>query len=196
MGPGTSHLGERAAALVDGELGDAERERALAHVAVCESCRSEVEAQRRLKARLDSLHAVEAPSGLESRLLALAVPLTPPLPPAQPGPGPFPNPWTLGPPTAPVGFAVSHGGPARAAMRTGPRRRRPLLAAAATAAVAGVAAFAVVSAGPGPQRTVDPGADVFVVEHVSSTRGPLADPAAGTLPVPAASADSDIPGER
>ncbi|KRC95540.1 anti-sigma factor [Streptomyces sp. Root264] len=43
------HLGDRLSALVDGELGHDTRERVLAHVATCPKCKSEVDAQRRLK---------------------------------------------------------------------------------------------------------------------------------------------------
>ncbi|MFD9392927.1 zf-HC2 domain-containing protein [Streptomyces sp. NPDC060000] len=43
------HLGDRLSALVDGELGHDTRERVLAHVATCPRCKSEVDAQRRLK---------------------------------------------------------------------------------------------------------------------------------------------------
>ncbi|MGW1543903.1 anti-sigma factor family protein [Streptomyces sp. NPDC002309] len=43
------HLGDRLAALVDGELGHDTRERVLAHVATCAKCKVEVDAQRRLK---------------------------------------------------------------------------------------------------------------------------------------------------
>jgi hypothetical protein len=43
------HLGDRLAALVDGELGHATRERVLAHLATCPRCKAEADAQRRLK---------------------------------------------------------------------------------------------------------------------------------------------------
>ena len=43
------HLGDRLAALVDGELGHDTRERVLAHLATCPKCKSEADAQRRLK---------------------------------------------------------------------------------------------------------------------------------------------------
>ncbi|MFG2459205.1 anti-sigma factor family protein [Streptomyces sp. NPDC048523] len=43
------HLGDRLAALVDGELGHATRERVLAHLATCPKCKAEADAQRRLK---------------------------------------------------------------------------------------------------------------------------------------------------
>lgn len=49
------HLGERLSALVDGELGAAEHERALIHLAQCESCRFEADMTRRLKRRLNGL---------------------------------------------------------------------------------------------------------------------------------------------
>jgi hypothetical protein len=43
------HLGHRLAALVDGELGAGSRDRVLAHLATCERCKAEADAQRRLK---------------------------------------------------------------------------------------------------------------------------------------------------
>ncbi|MFD3842578.1 anti-sigma factor family protein [Streptomyces sp. NPDC058642] len=43
------HLGDRLAALVDGELGHETRERVLAHLATCARCKAEADAQRRLK---------------------------------------------------------------------------------------------------------------------------------------------------
>ncbi|WP_329413330.1 zf-HC2 domain-containing protein [Streptomyces sp. NBC_00704] len=43
------HLGDRLSALVDGELGHDTRERVLAHLATCAKCKTEVDAQRRLK---------------------------------------------------------------------------------------------------------------------------------------------------
>ncbi|GHC48205.1 anti-sigma factor family protein [Streptomyces flavofungini] len=43
------HLGDRLAALVDGELGHDARERVLAHIATCPKCKTEADAQRRLK---------------------------------------------------------------------------------------------------------------------------------------------------
>lgn len=43
------HLGDRLAALVDGELSHEARERVLAHLATCARCKAEADAQRRLK---------------------------------------------------------------------------------------------------------------------------------------------------
>ncbi|WP_433545833.1 anti-sigma factor family protein [Streptomyces sp. CA-294286] len=47
--PAEQHLGDRLAALVDGELGHDSRERVLAHLATCAKCKAEADAQRRLK---------------------------------------------------------------------------------------------------------------------------------------------------
>lgn len=75
------HLGELAAALVDGELGPAARELALAHLARCDACHAEVIAQRRLKARLGELRGgvTGLPPDLAARLAA--IPVDPPPPP-------------------------------------------------------------------------------------------------------------------
>ncbi|GAB3207759.1 Putative zinc-finger [Marinactinospora thermotolerans DSM 45154] len=67
-----NHLGERLSALVDGELGHAERDRALAHLAVCESCRFEADMLRRLKRRLTRLDPPEPSSDFMGRLAALS----------------------------------------------------------------------------------------------------------------------------
>jgi anti-sigma factor RsiW len=53
-----SHLGDTLSALVDGELGGAELDRANAHVAECGACRVEASALRRLKQELR--HMAEA----------------------------------------------------------------------------------------------------------------------------------------
>ncbi|MFJ3900922.1 anti-sigma factor family protein [Streptomyces sp. NPDC090025] len=72
------HLGDRLAALVDGELGHDARERVLAHLATCTRCKAEADAQRTLK----SVFAAAAPpppsAGLLARLQGL---------PGQPGGG-------------------------------------------------------------------------------------------------------------
>ena len=52
-----SHLGDRLSALVDGELGAAERDRAHAHLASCEQCRAEAAELRALKRKLRGLTA-------------------------------------------------------------------------------------------------------------------------------------------
>ncbi|MDA0563007.1 zf-HC2 domain-containing protein [Streptomonospora sp. S1-112] len=90
------HLGERLSALVDGELGHAERDRALIHLAGCENCRFEAEMLRQLKRRLHRLDTPEPSMDFLGRLSALSgppagPPADPPAagPPAMGGPGGF-----------------------------------------------------------------------------------------------------------
>ncbi|WP_432145419.1 anti-sigma factor family protein [Streptomyces sp. bgisy084] len=64
--PAEQHLGDRLAALVDGELGHDARERVLAHLATCGKCKAEADAQRRLK----NVFAQAAPPGPSEGLLA------------------------------------------------------------------------------------------------------------------------------
>ncbi|GAA0391135.1 zf-HC2 domain-containing protein [Streptomyces luteireticuli] len=64
--PAEQHLGDRLAALVDGELGHESRERVLAHLATCGKCKAEADAQRRLK----SVFAEAPPPPLSEALLA------------------------------------------------------------------------------------------------------------------------------
>lgn len=47
--PAEQHLGDRLAALIDGELKHDVRDRVLAHLATCPKCKAEADAQRRLK---------------------------------------------------------------------------------------------------------------------------------------------------
>ncbi|MGW0703951.1 zf-HC2 domain-containing protein [Streptomyces sp. NPDC002867] len=64
--PAEQHLGDRLAALVDGELKHDVRDRVLAHLATCPKCKAEADAQRRLK----SVFAQSAPPPLSAGLLA------------------------------------------------------------------------------------------------------------------------------
>ncbi|GDY56353.1 hypothetical protein SVIO_069760 [Streptomyces violaceusniger] len=69
--PAEQHLGDRLAALVDGELGHDARERVLAHLATCCKCKAEADAQRRLK-NVFAQTAPPAPSeGFLARLQGL-----------------------------------------------------------------------------------------------------------------------------
>ncbi|WP_433497916.1 anti-sigma factor family protein [Sphaerimonospora sp. CA-214678] len=82
-----SHLGERVSALIDGELGHTERERALAHLTFCADCRGEVEAMRALKNRLRAMDPPAMPADLTMSLLRMSEPGGP-LPPRM---RPFPD---------------------------------------------------------------------------------------------------------
>ncbi|WP_430625708.1 anti-sigma factor family protein [Streptomyces sp. NBC_01264] len=64
--PAEHHLGDRLAALVDGELSHDARERVLAHLATCARCKAEADAQRRLK----TMFVESAPPPLSAGLLA------------------------------------------------------------------------------------------------------------------------------
>ena len=66
-----SHLGQRLSALIDGELGHTQRERVLAHLARCESCRQEAAALRVLKQRMHALGEATANASLTDRLVAM-----------------------------------------------------------------------------------------------------------------------------
>ncbi|MFC7219853.1 anti-sigma factor family protein [Streptomyces polyrhachis] len=68
--PAEHHLGDRLAALIDGELGHDSRDRVLAHLATCRRCKAEADALRQLKSALAV--AVPPPSdGLLARLQGL-----------------------------------------------------------------------------------------------------------------------------
>jgi hypothetical protein len=67
-----THLGQRLSALIDEELDGAERDRALSHLARCESGRAEVSALRVLKRRMNALGETAADAELTGRLIGLA----------------------------------------------------------------------------------------------------------------------------
>ncbi len=91
-----THLGDRAAAFVDGQLTPESAERATAHLAACRPCRDLVELERLTKARLSALCGPDPTADLVGRLLAMGGP-SGPMPP-RPGhvPGtPRPQPVSL-----------------------------------------------------------------------------------------------------
>ena len=70
-----SHLGDRLSALVDGELSGAELDRAHAHLAGCEQCRTEAADLRALKRTLRALtDGAPAEAAMTSRLIAMTGP--------------------------------------------------------------------------------------------------------------------------
>ncbi|GAA2601678.1 anti-sigma factor family protein [Streptomyces axinellae] len=71
MTPAEHHLGDRLAALVDGELGHDARERVLSHLATCRSCKAEADAQRRLKNVFADTAPPPPSDGLLARLQGL-----------------------------------------------------------------------------------------------------------------------------
>ncbi len=155
-------LGDVAAALVDGELDHAGRERAHRHLAHCARCRAEVDGQRRLKAGLAGVSSPDVPSALTERLLRL----TPP--PEEPAAS------DVRPPSRPAGAAL-HG---PAGSRPGsprptgsrPRRARRRASTGSAVVLLGVAAALALGAPPRQATTpVDPATDAFVAEFVTTT---------------------------
>ncbi|MFE9724471.1 anti-sigma factor family protein [Streptomyces sp. NPDC005794] len=69
--PAEQHLGDRLAALVDGELKHDARERVLAHLATCSRCKAEADSQRRLKSAFATSAAPSPSEGFLARLQGL-----------------------------------------------------------------------------------------------------------------------------
>ncbi|WP_024759305.1 anti-sigma factor family protein [Streptomyces exfoliatus] len=69
--PAEHHLGDRLAALVDGELGHDARERVLAHLATCARCKAEADAQRTVKSVFASVAPPPPSEGFLARLQGL-----------------------------------------------------------------------------------------------------------------------------
>jgi anti-sigma factor RsiW len=185
-----SHLGERLTALVDGELGHEERDRALAHLAICAECRAEAELLRRLKGRLRSLgDAVPPPADLIGRLYGMGTPPGPPPSEFAP-PDPFMvamSSFTSGnTPRRPAGNRPR----GRATMtRSVTRRAAPrgrVLLAGATIAVLGVGGAAFAAGGDtGNLPRVAPSLEQFSVEHaLTSGDVPVGDTTVTPSPTP------------
>lgn len=177
-----SHLGERLSALVDGELGHGDRERALRHLAVCEQCRFEAEMLRRLKRRLHGLGGPGPSGDLMLRLLSMSDPGEPLPPPMSPFPGTGTSPG--GGPLSSGGFGGMSGfggGTATAVAvpaqpsrtRSALRRRggRYALAGASLMALALSTAFAVGGEPTEGTPSVTPSMDAFAVEHALTSGG-------------------------
>lgn len=172
-----THLGDRVSALVDGELGHEARDRALAHVAHCASCRAALDAERAVKERLAGAPDPTVSSQLTARLVALAEPGAP-LPPRERAMPLAP----LVPTLPPLGRRPRAGRPGagrRDGGRSRPRRLR--YAAFGAVSVAGLmlgTAFAAGGAQPTGGAPVLPPAAELSVEHAATTNGmPLSDPA-------------------
>ena len=169
-----SHLGERLSALIDGELDGAERDRAHAHLASCESCRAEAAELRALKRKLRALMSgAPAEAAMTRRLVAMT----------GPG-GPLPPRRRLARSGRPGGGRGSLGpGPRRAA-----RRRYLMLGTVSLVVGLGTAAFTAGGGGgaaPGPRIT--PPVEMYSVEHAITTgevpfTGPSARPPAAASP--------------
>jgi len=187
-----SHLGDRLSALVDSELSGAELDRAHAHLAACEQCRTEAAELRQLKRKLRELMTHEpvdgapAEAAMTSRLVAMTGPGGPV--PASSGPV-RPGPARTGPPRhrrlrvvpgrrPAAGSGLSRPGDTGmpgvlGARRTwlGARRRRYLVLGTVSLVVSlGTVAFTAGGGGdaaPGPRIT--PPVEMYSVEHAITT---------------------------
>ena len=174
-----SHLGDRLSALVDGELDGAELDRAHAHLASCEPCRTEAAELRALKQKLRALMTgAPAEAAMTRRLIAMTGPGGP-MPPRRrllrvvPGRRP-----AAGPGAVPAS-------PGAGARRPRPARRRRYLVLGTVSLVVGLGTAAFTAGGggdaaPGPRIT--PSVEMYSVEHAITTGevpfpGPTAQPA-------------------
>ena len=166
------HLGARIAAVIDGELDHQDRDRALAHIAHCTTCRAALEEQRRIKQLLANAAAPPASPELTARLQALAAP------------GGVLRPRERGMPLAPLVPNLPPPGRRRHDFRRPPGRgggRRLRYTAASMVAVVAVMLATAFLAGGAPSQPgspVLPPAAELSVEHAATTSGlPLSDPA-------------------
>src|SRR3954469_5618179 len=66
------HPLDKLSAVVDGELDHDSRDKVLSHLVGCDTCRLEVDAQRRLRARMAALEAPEPSTDLMQRLMGVS----------------------------------------------------------------------------------------------------------------------------
>ena len=158
-----SHLGDRLSALIDGELDGAERDRAYAHLAGCEQCRTEAAELRALKRKLSTLVSrAPAEAAMTRRLIAMTGPGGP-LPPRR-------RLLRL----APSPRAADRRETRRETRRPGPRGpvRRRYLVFGAMSLIVGLSTAAFTAGGggeatPGPRIT--PPVEMYSVEHAITT---------------------------
>jgi anti-sigma factor RsiW len=161
-----SHLGNQISALIDGELGGVELDRANAHLAGCAACQAEAAELRQLKRELRALGELDGADAVTSRLLAMISPDGPGAP-AAPGSG--------------AGGAVTarplQRQPGRRARR---RRGRYAVWGAMSLVVVGVgaAAFGMGGGSTANEPQITPQLEVYDLQHaISSGDVPFADPA-------------------
>jgi anti-sigma factor RsiW len=174
-----SHLGRRLSSLIDGELGDSERDQVHAHLVSCQACRDEAASLRMLKRRIGGLGETPADNELTRRLIALGG-LPGPVTPSSrarsavpafsaAGPSAGPAPWDTTDPWL-DDFASAEpallGSPA-----TGSRRHAKFMVAGAVAAIAVSLSAASFAAGgehsSGP--SVNPDVELYSAEQAVVT---------------------------
>jgi anti-sigma factor RsiW len=161
-----SHLGDRLSALVDGELSGAERDRAYAHLARCEQCRTEAAQLRALKQKLRALvEGAPAEAAMTRRLISMTGPGGP-LPPRRAKLRVVAGPRQDG------GSAGIRTFTPPGARRTRPAGRRRYLFLGTVSLVVGLGTAAFTAGGggqaaPGPKIT--PPVELYSVEHAIIT---------------------------
>jgi anti-sigma factor RsiW len=168
-----SHLGDRLSALVDGELDGAERDRAHAHLASCEQCRTEAAELRVLKQKLSTLMTgAPAEAAMTKRLIAMTGPGGP-MPPRR-------GRLRVAPEGRRAAIRASRRAGARGS-RSARRRRYLMLGTVSLVVGLGTAAFSAGGGGeaaPGPRIT--PPVEMYSVEHAITTGQVPFDPPATT----------------
>lgn len=153
-----THLLDRIAAFLDGELDHAERDRVMVHLATCAACRAEVAAHRALKSRLAEMAEPEPSAALLAALHRMSEPGEPLA--AHSGP-------TRGA-TRPPTVGVSRRPPTR---DDRPRRRARALASTALLAVGATLVTAFAVGGPAADTPpLTPDFDSYMVEHARTSR--------------------------
>jgi anti-sigma factor RsiW len=176
-----SHLGPRISALADGELGHEARDRALAHVAHCPTCRAQLDAERAVK---DALASAASPAPSDRVLASLQALSAPggPLPPRARSMPQGPVVPLLPPPgRAPRGARADGRGPSSRTLGARRTARRARYAAVGALSVAGLVlgtAFAAAPSRPGPP-VVPPAAELSVEHTATMTGVTVGDPGLG-----------------
>lgn len=173
-----THPLDKLSAVVDGALDHDSRDKVLSHLVGCDSCRSEVDAQRRLKARMAAQDAPEPSLDLMQRLMGVSSFSTEPREEVRPVLTPavslFPQRSAF-----PAGRT---GGTRPGTTRSSRSRRRAgvLGAAGSAAAVASLLGTAFVVGDPSRSvqpPTLQPPMASFSSDHASTSGGaPFADP--------------------
>jgi anti-sigma factor RsiW len=175
-----THPLDKLSAVVDGQLDHDSREKVLSHLVGCDTCRTEVDAQRRLKARMAALESPDPSTDLMQRLMGVSSFSPEPREEVRP----VVTPVSLFPQRSAFPAGRGAGGTRPGANRgTRSRRRAGVLGAAGSAAaVASLLGTAFVVGDPARSEqppTLQPPVASFSSDHASTTSGsPFADPVA------------------
>ena len=148
-----THPLDKLSAVVDGQLDHDSRDKVLSHLVGCDTCRTEVDAQRRLKARMAALETPDPSTDLMQRLMGVSSFSTEPREEVRP----VVTPVSLFPQRSAFPAGRSTGGTRPGAARGARSRRRAgvLGAAGSAAAVASLLGTAAAEVGrPKPIRAV------------------------------------------